>query len=147
MNTQTEKMLTTSWNLVRDAGSAVSDAAVHSRVGTSLVKSLPRVKEMISVGAGLALARRGTRVAISAVRRNPLAAIAGAVALAGVGVAISVAKRRKQARLDAEAGAGSGTRPLRLTATKMPGAARAKSAPAKTSRVRKAKAKASPTAK
>ena len=145
MNTQTEKMLTTSWNLVRDAGSAVSDAAVHSRVGTSLVKSLPRVKEMISVGAGLALARRGTRVAISAVRRNPLAAIAGAVALAGVGVAISVAKRRKQARLDAEAGAGSGTRPLRLAATKMPGAARAKSAPAKTPRVRKAKA--SPTAK
>ena len=145
MTTQTEKMLTTSWNLVRDAGSAVGDAAVHSKVGTTLVRSLPRVKEMISVGAGLALARRGTRIAISAVRRNPVAAIAGAVALAGLGVAIAVAKRRKQAR---ENGSDSpATRPRRLVAKNVRGNSRtveSKTAP-RAPRVRKTKVQPSTT--
>jgi hypothetical protein len=113
MNTQTEKVLTTSWNLVRDAGSAVSDAAVNSRVGTSLAKNLPRMREMVSLGAGLALAQRGTRVAITAVRRHPVAAIAGAVALAGLGFAIAVASRRRQERENGE------SKPRRLTAKNM----------------------------
>lgn len=112
--TQAEKMLSTSWNLVRDAGSAVSDAAVNSRVGTSLVRTLPRVKEMVSLGAGLALARQGTRVAVKAVRRHPVAAIAGAVALAGLGFALAVAAKRRKARGET---ADSSTR--RLTAKNM----------------------------
>lgn len=109
MTTQTEKMLSTSWNLVRDAGSAVADAAVNSSVATSLVKSLPkaskqvsRLKEMVSVGAGLAIAKRGARVAVAVVKRNPVAAIAGAVALAGLGVAVTVARKRKLARENGE---------------------------------------------
>lgn len=115
MNIQTEKMLSTSWNMVRDAGSAVSDAAVNSRVGTSLARNLPRVKDMVSIGAGLALARQGTRVAVTAVRRHPVAAIAGAVALAGLGFALAIASRRRREREE-----GSGARSSkRLTAKNM----------------------------
>lgn len=109
MTTQAEKILSTTWNVVRDAGSAVADAASNSKVGTSLVKSLPkaskqvsRLKEMVSVGAGLAIAKKGARVAVAAVKRNPVAAIAGAVALAGLGVAITVARKRKLARENGE---------------------------------------------
>ncbi|MEO7252534.1 MAG: hypothetical protein ABIW30_08000, partial [Arenimonas sp.] len=134
----------TSWNLVRDAGSAVGDAAVHSKVGTTLVRTLPRVKEMISMGAGLALARRGTKIAITAVRRNPVAAIAGAVALAGLGVAITVAKRRKEAR---ENGTDTSTRPRRLVAKNVRGTSRTvetKTAP-RAPRVRKPKVQPSTT--
>ena len=80
MTSPTEKMLTTSWNLVREAGTAVTDAAVNSDVGAKLARNLPKLKEVVSVGAGLALARKGTKVAANAVRRNPVAAIAGAVA-------------------------------------------------------------------
>lgn len=115
MNIQTEKMLSTSWNVVRDAGSAVSDAAVNSRVGTSLARNLPRVKDMVSIGAGLALARQGTRVAVTAVRRHPVAAIAGAVALAGLGFALAIASRRRRER---EEGAGARSS-KRLTAKNM----------------------------
>jgi len=115
MNIQTEKMLSTSWNMVRDAGSAVSDAAVNSRVGTSLARNLPRVKDVVSIGAGLALARQGTRVAVTAIRRHPVAAIAGAVALAGLGFALALASRRKREREE-----GTGARSSkRLTAKNM----------------------------
>ena len=126
MNTQTGKMLATSWNIVRDAGSAMTDAAANSRVGTSLVRSLPRVKELVTFGAALALARRGSRIAIAAVRRNPVAAIAGAVALAGVGLAITVARRRKQARENGDGNDGSEARAptRRLAAKKMHGSNR-----------------------
>ena len=144
MNTQTEKVLTTSWNLVRDAGSAVSDAAVNSRVGTSLAKNLPRMKEMVSLGAGMALAQRGTRVAITAVRRHPIAAIAGAVALAGLGFAIAVASRRRQARENGDA------KPRRLAAKNMRGNGAGKRTTATTKTATRAsrsrKAKENPTA-
>jgi len=145
MNTQTEKVLTTSWNLVRDAGSAVSDAAVNSRVGTSLAKNLPRVKEMVGLGAGLALAQRGTRVAVTAVRRHPVAAIAGAVALAGLGFALAVASRRKKAREDGDAS----SKPRRLTAKNMRsnGSTKSSTAAKTTARApRSRKAKDGPTA-
>ena len=107
MTSPTEKMLTTSWNLVREAGTAVTDAAVNSDVGAKLARNLPKLKEVVSVGAGLALARKGTKVAANAVRRNPVAAIAGAVALAGVGLAVAVVRNRKKAargRQGSEAG-------------------------------------------
>lgn len=111
MANQTEKMLSTSWNLVRDAGAAVTDAAANSQVGTSLARNLPRIKEAVSVGAGLALARRGGKAAVAVARRNPVAAVVGAVALAGVGLAVAVAKRRKLARAKGELPeAGSPTR-------------------------------------
>ena len=143
MSTQTEKMLSTSWNLVRDAGSAMTDAASQSRVGTRLVRALPRLKEMVSIGAGLALARRGTRVAIAAVRRNPLAAIAGAVALAGVGVAITVARRRKQAREIGigNNGATAAPQPRRLVAKNLRGGTQvpAKKSGTRAKRTRKVK--------
>jgi hypothetical protein len=149
MNNQTGKMLTTSWNLVRDAGSAVSDAAVNADVGGKLMRTLPKVKELVSAGAGLALARRGGRVAVAVVKRNPVIAIAGAVALAGVGLAVAVAKRRKAA---AENGDATGVRPRRIVAKNVRGSSRtvvakpAAKAPAKTpARPRKARTTVSKT--
>jgi hypothetical protein len=120
MSNQNEKVLSTSWNLVREAGTAVGDAAANSRVGTSLVRNLPKVKEMISVGAGLAVARKGAKAAVAAVRRNPAAAIAGAVALAGVGVAVAMVRQRKAARANGDASATTAaSKPRRLAATNM----------------------------
>ena len=142
MTIPTEKMLTTSWNLVRDAGSAAADAAVHSKVGSVIAHNLPKVKNMVSAGAALAVAKRGGKVAIAAVKRNPVAAIAGAVALAGVGLVIATARKRKLARENGELGAdGKPPRARRLTATNM----RDKTAaPAKKTRAPRAR-KATPT--
>ena len=94
MSKQTEEMINTGWKLVRDAGATVGEAG--SRVSTSLVRSYPHVKEWLSAGAGLAIARRGGKVAVTAIRRHPVAAIAGAVALAGLGLAVAAAKRRRE---------------------------------------------------
>ena len=94
MSKQTEELINNGWKLVRDAGATVGEAG--SRVSTSLVRSYPHVKEWLSAGAGLALARRGGKVAVTAIRRHPVAAIAGAVALAGLGLAVAAAKRRRE---------------------------------------------------
>jgi hypothetical protein len=137
MNTQTDKILSTGLTLVRDAGAAVADSALVSRVGTSLVKAVPKakklgtaVKEMVSVGAGLAIARRGGKAALAVARKNPVATAAAAVALAGLGVAVAVARKRKK---DREAGVDGAAKPKRLSARNMRGngAAVAKKAPAK----------------
>lgn len=145
MSNDTEKMLTTGWNLVRDAGSVVTDVAVKSGVGKNIARNLPRVKDMVTTGAGLALAKRGGKMAVAVVRKNPVAAIAGAVALAGVGMVYAAVKKRKAAR-DSDA-VGKPPRARRLTATNMRDGAAA--APAKAAakkarvpRVRKAKAPA-----
>ncbi|MCX7042224.1 MAG: hypothetical protein NT117_05990 [Gammaproteobacteria bacterium] len=145
MSKQTEELINNGWKLVRDAGATVGEAG--SRVSTSLVRSYPHVKEWLSAGAGLALARRGGKVAVTAIRRHPVAAIAGAVALAGLGLAVAAAKRRRET-IDGEAPARTSKR---LTATNMrtvkpksadaatkakPRAARKPSAP-RTPRVRK----------
>lgn len=113
MSKQTEEMINTGWKLVRDAGATVGEAG--SRVSTSLVRSYPHVKEWLSAGAGLALARRGGKVAVSAIRRHPVAAIAGAVALAGLGLAVVAAKRRREV-IDGEAPVRTSKR---LSATNM----------------------------
>lgn len=94
MSKQTEELINNGWKLVRDAGATVGEAG--SRVSTTLVRSYPHVKEWLSAGAGLALARRGGKVAVTAIRRHPVAAIAGAVALAGLGLAVAAAKRRRE---------------------------------------------------
>jgi hypothetical protein len=150
MNTQTEKMLSTGLTLVRDAGAAVADSDIVNRVGTSLVKAVPkvqklgsRVKDAVTVGAGLALASRGGKAAmrggkaaVAMAKKNPAVAIAGAVALAGIGVAVVVARSRKKKAADSANGAA---KPKRLSARNMraDGAA-AKKAPAKrASRARK----------
>ena len=118
MSKQTDNLLSTSWTLVRDAGNAVGDAATHNRVVTSLARNLPRVKEALSLGAGLEVARRGTRVALATARRNPVAVIAGAVALAGIGLAIAAARRRR--REDASDGSSAkANQPRRLSARNM----------------------------
>lgn len=144
MTSPTEKMLTTSWNLVREAGTAVTDAAVHSQVGTTLARNLPKIKDVVSVGAGLALARKGSKAAAAAVRRNPVAAIAGAVALAGVGLAVAVVKSRKKAAGDGKVAAAPAARakPKTLAARNMRGDG--KTAPAKAKPVRKAPSKRKP---
>ena len=113
MSKQTEELINNGWKLVRDAGATIGEAG--SRVSTSLVRSYPHVKEWLSAGAGLALARRGGKVAVSAIRRHPVAAIAGAVALAGLGLAVAAAKRRREA-INSDAPARSSTR---LSATNM----------------------------
>jgi hypothetical protein len=144
MTSPTEKMLTTSWNLVREAGTAVTDAAVHSQVGTTLARNLPRIKDVVSVGAGLALARKGSKAAADAVRRNPVAAIAGAVALAGVGLAVAVVKSRKKAAENGKGAAAPAARakPKTLAAKNMRGDGKAATAKAKP--VRKAASKRKP---
>jgi hypothetical protein len=113
MSKQTEELINNGWKLVRDAGATVGEAG--SRVSTSLVRSYPHVKEWLSAGAGLALARRGGKVAVTAIRRHPVAAIAGAVALAGLGLAVAAAKRRRDV-INGEAPARTSKR---LTATNM----------------------------
>ena len=119
--TQKDKILSTTWNLVREAGANAAEAASNSKVGTSLVKAMPKakklgsaVKDMVSVGAGLAIAKRGGKAALAVARRNPIATAAGAVALAGIGVAVAVVRKRK-AR--AAAAADGNPKPQRLTAS------------------------------
>ena len=106
MNAQ--KMLSTGWTTLRDAGEAAMDYPI--------AKQFPRVKEWATTGAGLAIAKKGSSVAIGAVRRHPVLAIVGAVALAGLGAAV-LAKRRRE-----EQAAGNGeAKPRRLKATDMRG--------------------------
>jgi len=144
MNSKTEKVLSTGLTLARDAGAAAVEAG--SKVGTQLVRvAAPRAKELasrvkgaVSVGAGLAIAKKGGKVALAIAKKNPVATAAAAVALTGVGVAVMVARRRKAAK----AAAGDGkSAPKKLTAKNMRGtSAAAKKAPAKrasTSRARK----------
>lgn len=108
MNTE---LLSTGWNRMRDAGEAA--------MNTSLVRGLPRVKEWAATGAGLAVARRGSKMALGAARRHPVLAIAGAVALAGLGLAVMASRRRAAEQSDGE---GKGrARPQRMKAKDMRG--------------------------
>jgi hypothetical protein len=129
MNMNTENLLSNGWMLVRDAGSVVGDAG--SRVGTSLVKHYPQVKDTVkdwvSAGAGLAIAKRGASVAVTVIRRHPVAAVAGAVALAGLGLAAMAAKRKREAQLRQQGDGASATRPRQVKAKNM----RATTAPAR----------------
>ena len=106
-----QKMLSNGWNSMRDAGEAA--------LNYPLVRQLPKVKEWAATGAGLAIAKRGGKVAVGAVRRHPLLAIAGAVALAGLGVAV-MAKRRREAQANGGEGDGE-SRPRRMKAKNMRG--------------------------
>ena len=110
-----QKMLSNGWNSMRDAGEAA--------LNYPLVKQLPKVKEWAATGAGLAIAKRGTKVAVGAVRRHPLLAVAGAVALAGLGLAV-MAKRRREAQ--AGDGASGDAKPRRIKAKSMRGSDGAK---------------------
>lgn len=143
MNSRTEKMLSTGLTLARDAGAAAVEAG--SKVGTQLVKSgvpkakalATRVKQSAALGAGLAIAKKGGKVALSAAKRNPVATAAAAVALAGVGVAVVVARKRKAAKA---AGGDGAAKPKRVAAKNMRNGAATKKAPAKrasSSRARK----------
>ena len=126
MNSQTEKMLSTGLTLVRDAGSAAVDKLADSKVGTSLVRvAAPKagklartVKEAVSVGAAVAIAKKGGKAAMAAAKKNPVAVAAGAVALAGLGVAVAVVRKRKK---DREAAANGTAKPKRVTARNMRG--------------------------
>jgi hypothetical protein len=134
MNSQTEKLLNTGLTLVRDAGSAAVEK------GTSLVKVAgpkagklaSRVKNAVSVGAAVAIAKKGGAAAVKAAKKNPVAVAAGAVALAGLGVAVAVARKRKKER-EAAAKTG-GAKPTKVAARNARGngaAAPAKKAAAK----------------
>lgn len=139
MTSQTEKMISTGLILARDAGAAAVEKG--SKIGTSLVKAAgplaSRVKGAVSVGAGLAIAKKGGKMAMAAAKKNPVATAAAAAVLAGVGVAVVVARKRKAAK---EAAAGGKAAPKKLTAKNMRGTVAAKKAPAKrasTARARK----------
>jgi hypothetical protein len=136
MNIPGEDVLSTSWHRVRDAGSAVGELAGATLSNNALVRSLPKVKDFMATGAGLAIARRGAKVAISTVKRNPVLAIGAAVALAGAGAIYLAAKKRRAA---AEASGETRTRtPKRLSAgsrrTKANAGATRQRAPARTTR-------------
>ena len=137
MNPQTEKLLNTGMTLVRDAGSAAAEKIADT--GTSLVRAAaPKagklaktVKEAVSVGAAVAIAKKGGKAALAAAKKNPVAVAAGAVVLAGLGVAVAVARKRKK---DREAAANGTAKPKRVSARNMRGngaTAPAKKAPAK----------------
>jgi hypothetical protein len=134
MNSKTEKVLSTGLTLARDAGAAAVEAG--TKVGTQLVRVAgPKAKELasrvkgaVSVGAGLAIAKKGGKAALAMAKKNPVATAAAAVALTGVGVAVMVARKRKAAK--ATAGDGKAA-PKKLAAKNMRGASVAKKAPAK----------------
>ena len=144
MNSQTEKLINTGLTLVRDAGSAAAGKLADT--GTSLVKAAaPKagklaktVKEAVSVGAAVAIAKRGGKVALTAAKKNPVAVAAGAVALAGLGVAVAVARKRKK---DREAAGSTGAKPKTVAAKNMRGNGAAK-APAKKATARKTTSRA-----
>jgi len=144
MNSQTEKMLSTGLTLVRDAGSAAVEKLADSKVGTSLAKAVPKAGQLVgkmkkaaTVGAGLAIAKRGGKAALAAAKKNPVAVAVGAVALAGLGVAVAVARKRK---LEREAAGNGAAKPKRVSAKNM--RANGAAAPAK-----KAAAKRAPRAR
>lgn len=114
MNIPGEDVLSTSWHRVRDAGSTVGELATVGASG--VLAALPKVRDFMATGAGLAVARRGAKVAIATVRKNPVAMIGGAVALAGLGLAYNAYKKRKLAAEAAGEGNGA-AKPKRLTAT------------------------------
>ena len=116
MNIPGEDVLSTSWHRVRDAGTAIGGLAGATLSNNALARSFPKVKDFMATGAGLAIARRGAKVALSTVRRNPVLAIAGAVALAGAGALYMAAQKRK-AEAEANGGAdGNGRASQRLSA-------------------------------
>lgn len=133
MSDQADNSNASKWAMVRDAGMAVGTAAANSKVGTSLARTLPKMKEMVSVGAGLAVAQKSAKLAVAAVRRNPVAALAGAAALAGVGVAVALVRQRKKAANGKAASKPATAKPTRLAATDM-----RKTAPAKATKAVKA---------
>ncbi len=139
MSDSGKDVLSTSWHRVRDAGSAVGELATVGATG--LMSTLPKIKDLIATGAGLAVARRGAKVAIATVRRNPVAIVGGAVALAGIGFAYSAYKKRKTAAEAAGEGNGE-AKPKRLTAANRRKAASADAAPkpARVARPRKPRA-------
>ena len=114
MSNSADDVLSTSWHRVRDAGSAVGGLATVGATG--VMSMLPKVKDLIATGAGLAVARRSAKLAIATVRRNPVAVIGGAVALAGIGLAYSTYKKRKAAAETAADGNGA-AKPKRLAAS------------------------------
>ncbi len=144
---KTEKMISTGLTLVRDAGSAAVEA-VSSKVGTGMTAVVPvakslakQVKGAVSVGAGIALAKKGGKMAMKAARKNPVAVAAGAVALAGLGVAVAVVRKRKK---DREAAAAAGiAKPKRVAARDM----RSNGAATTTTAAKKAPAKRAPRAR
>jgi hypothetical protein len=118
-----QKMLSNGWNSMRDAGEAA--------LNYPLVKQLPKVKEWAATGAGLAIAKRGGKIAVGAVRRHPLLAVAGAVALAGLGLAV-MAKRKREAQAGTS---GDGeAKPRRIKAKSMRGGTASKRTSRSTSR-------------
>lgn len=131
MNSKTEKVISTGLTLAREAGAAAVEAG--SKVGTNLVrvagpqakKLATRVKEAASIGAAVAMAKKGGKAAAKVARKNPIATAAAAVALAGVGVAVVVARKRKAAK--AAAGGNGKTAPKKVAAKNM----RSSAAPAK----------------
>ena len=154
MSKQTEKMLSNGISLAREAGAKAVDLAVHSKVGTSIAKAGPkagalaaRVKDAVSLSAGIAIAKKGGqaamkggKAAIAVARKNPVAVAAGAVALAGIGVAVAVVRKRKRAAAEAAA-KGSKGKPTKVAARNMRGngaSAPAKKAPAKKLAAKKA---------
>lgn len=91
--------------LAEQAGAGLRHASRHA--GSSLRHAGHGAEHWIKAGAALGAARTGTRVAASAVRRNPVA-VAAAAAVVGAGVLAYVMyrKRRQQqahAPLDGQA--------------------------------------------
>jgi hypothetical protein len=141
MNSQTEKLLNTGLTLVRDAGSAAVEKGTElvKVAGPKAGKLASKVKNAVSVGAAVAIARKGGAAAVKVAKKNPVAVAAGAVALAGLGVAVAVVRKRKKER--EAAGGAAAKKPTKVAAKNMRnGAAPAKKAAAKKPAARKSTA-------
>lgn len=86
-----------------ESGTELGRRVVHSVGSVNWHQLVPEARNMLSVGAKLALARQGVRAVAHTTRRHPVAAAATAAALAGIGVAVWLTRRRRAELIEAEA--------------------------------------------
>ena len=86
-----------------ETGTALGRRVAHEVGSVNWNQLVPEARNLLNVGAKLALARQGLRVVTQTTRRHPVAAAATAAALAGIGVAVWLTRRRREAVIEAGA--------------------------------------------
>lgn len=125
-----------------ETGTALGRRVAHGVGSVNWHTLVPEARNLLNVGAKLALARQGLRAVTQTTRRHPVAATATAAALAGLGVAVWLLRRGRGEVIEAE----TVKRPARKRSTAKKTASRSsarKSAPKPTATKSAAK-KASP---
>lgn len=129
-----------------ETGTAVGRRVVDGVNAVNWNQLVPEARRILDVGAKLALARQGLRVAASTTRRHPVATAIGAAALAGIGVAVWLTRRRA-AVIEAEPTKKAAPRKratAKKTAARKTTSKTARKAPAKKAASKRAAAKRAP---